>query len=386
MEGKYYKIARTIELTLCEGCNLNCIYCYEKQKRPQRINLELAKEILTREMLDAKKKALSAVMIYFHGGEICLCFDLLKQICEWLWAQKWEIPFICSATTNGTLVHGKLQDWFSTHSKRFILGLSLDGNRIMHNTNRNNSYDLIDLPFFLKYYPEQTVKMTISPQTIKNLSQGVIDIVEKGFKLSANLAYGCEWNEDLKYVYAQELFTLTNYFLIHPQMNPPKNLYKKDLTTYGRCIYMNKLIMPQKHCGAGSGMCCYDMLGSKYPCQMFMPSSTKRTYPKEIIHNDDLKYDKECVDCSLSNICSTCIGQCFSEYGELLKKPDVLCDFHKIEILNYTYFLFGMLQDKDKYAYTRNMNELDVALNIIAISHIQKLLKDSNIAKYVYGK
>lgn len=36
------------------------------------------------------------------------------------------------------------------NKERFIVGLSLDGTREMHNRNRSNSYDKIDIPFLLR--------------------------------------------------------------------------------------------------------------------------------------------------------------------------------------------------------------------------------------------
>lgn len=378
-----YKISRIVEITLCEGCNLNCSYCYEINKRSNKINFQLAKEIIADEMGDAKSCGETAIMIYFHGGEICLCFELLRDICEWLWSQNWGIPYLCSATTNGILVHNEIQEWFKKNSKRFVLCLSLDGNRKMHNVNRGNSYDLIDLSYFLKTYPDQPVKMTISPNTIGTVSEGIIDVVKKGFKLSANLAYGCEWNEKMKYQYAQELYKLSQFFLANPAFDPPKNLLEKKLIGLGYSVYVKEPITPKKYCGSGSSMRCYDMSGRKFPCQMFMASVMNKDFAKKKIENKDLKYNDECSSCALVNICATCLGQCFSKFGDLLKTPDELCDFHKIEILNYSFFLYNMLQQKDKYNITRKMTDYEISLNILAISKIQDVIQHSKIIKYI---
>lgn len=378
-----YKIERQIQITLSEGCNLNCIYCYEKQKSSKVIDLDLAKKIITTELNSAIEDGLKAVLIYFHGGEICLHFDRLKEICEWLWSNNWGIKYMCAATTNGTLIHGEIQDWFKANAHRFELGLSLDGNKEMHNTNRNGSYDNIDKAFFLETYPEMRIKMTISPQTINSLSSGIIDIVTSGFKLSANLAYGCNWSDKtLKHSFAKEMTKLVDFFIKHPEYELPSNILEKNLIPFGRVIYTKETIRPIKHCGSGEGMCCYDMSGNKYPCQMFMPSSSTKKFEKDAITIDDIIFDGECKHCSLISLCSTCIGSAFIEYGKLIKTPGDLCDYRKIEILTYSKLMFEMLKNKGLYKSTKELTDKEIALIKIAIIHIQSTLITSNILQF----
>lgn len=375
---------REIQLTLCECCNLNCIYCYEHNKDRNSMTFNLAKKIITEEFTSAKEKGVTFIKLYFHGGEVCLVFDLLKEICEWVWSKQWNVAYICNATTNGTLVHGAIKQWFKDNSHRFVLGLSLDGDKRMHDLNRNNSYDSIDLNFFKETWPKQEVKMTISPQTIKGLCNGIIDIVSKGFFLSANLAYGCDWeHEDLKYQYAKELFALSNFFLDHPHLEPPRKLMNKWLVGLGRSIFLKEFSTPQKQCGTGSGMCCYDMYGNKYPCQMFMSSSSsKYKYDGYIVQNKDIQYSNECIQCPLVSVCPTCYGYSFTQYGILIKQKDNMCDFYKIELFNYTYFFYEMIKNVEKYSITKKLDKTELALSINALVSIQRSLKNSNVYKY----
>lgn len=382
-----YKIERQIQLTLSESCNLNCVYCYERSKSHRVMSLEKAKDIITREMESSAQKGHQAVLIYFHGGEICLHFERLKEICEWIWATDWNIRYKCAAATNGTLVHGHIQDWFRENSHRFDLGLSLDGNKQMHDTNRSFSYDKIDLDFFKSTWPNIYVKMTISPHTIWNISDGVIDIVSKGFKVSANLAYGIGWSDErMKYAFASEMQKLVDFFLAHPEFEPPQNLLQKKLIPLGRCIYTEEPLRPIKHCGTGEGMICYDMDGNKYPCQMFMPSTSsgeKYECAFDKITIDDIVFDEECHSCSLISLCSTCIGSAFIEFGKLFKGPGDICDYRKIEMLSYSALMFEMLKNKENYALTKNLTEVEVALTHIAIAHIQNTVGSSNVIKYL---
>ena len=151
---------KTLSLMLTHDCNLACVYCYEKVKSGRQISLETAKQAIAKSFSLCPSG--EELEISFHGGEPFLAFDLLRNICEWVWSQAWPVPYICFTTTNGTLVHGNIRDWVACNRKRLHLGLSLDGTREMHNLNRSGSFDLIDIDFFLANWPDQPLKMTVS--------------------------------------------------------------------------------------------------------------------------------------------------------------------------------------------------------------------------------
>lgn len=377
--------SREIQLTLCEKCNLNCVYCYEHKKDSTIMDFELAKKIITEEFDYAKLKGIDSLSFSFHGGEIALVFDRLKEICEWIWSKEWGVKYSCSGATNGTLVHGDIQEWFEKNSQRFMLGLSLDGNRVMHNLNRSNSFDLIDLDFFLKTWPNSTVKMTISPMTLGNISEGIKFIVNKGFSVTANLAYGCDWSKDsLKIEYAKELLSLSDFFLKNPLLEPPKKLMQKSLLDLGFSVYTNKFEKPNRGCGSGKYMCCYDMVGNKLPCHLFMPSSAgDLKYRGSHISDEDIIFSKDCEMCPIYSVCFKCIGFNFTQYGDLKQRHSDMCDLEIIEWYNYTFFLYKMLESKDSYLYTKDLTEAEVGLILKAIVYLQKRIASSNIRKFI---
>lgn len=139
-------LKKTIMLTITEYCNLNCIYCYEKNKTLRTMPLETAIKILNRELtIDDEYNDCE---IQFFGGEPFAEFDLLRSICNYLWSKNWPKEYQCFATTNGTLVHGEIKEWLFQNRNRFTCSLSLDGNKSAHDINRCNSFDLIDYKFF----------------------------------------------------------------------------------------------------------------------------------------------------------------------------------------------------------------------------------------------
>lgn len=363
-------IKKEIQITISEDCNLNCIYCYEANKSHNVISISKVKEILYNELSISE---LEEAIIYFHGGEVAIHFDLIEEICDWVWLHDFGVKIKFAASTNGTLIHGEIKEWCKLHAADFYLGLSLDGTKAMHDVNRNNSFDMIDLPFFRETWSNQSVKMTISPQTINQTSEGIIYILSQGFHLSANLAYGCDWDyQELKKAYAKELFKLSEYFLDNPNIDLPFRPLVKDLELLGKYIVNKKCQKHKKWCGMGEFMVCYSPEGDKYPCQMFMPSSGNNNYVKPEV--DDIEVSKSCENCSILSICPSCYGYNYINTGVLSKAPDGLCDYAKLETLCYSYILSSMLTDASRYEHTRYMSDLTKALCIKGIKYIQEVL------------
>ncbi len=319
---------RSITLTITERCDLACIYCYEHDKTSRQMTFEKAKEILDRELVDLDKYFYS---IEFFGGEPFLNFQLIKQIVDYVLTH-YRGYYHFFATTNGTQVHGKIQEWLIEHKEAFTVGLSLDGNRVAHNINRSNSFDLIDLDFFLKNYPEQTVKMTVSEKSLPYFYDSIKFLTEKGFLISCNLAYMVDWlsPKNIK-VLEEELEKLITYYIENP--NAPK-CSMMDFS-------LHILACPEKHegyvnkyCGCGTHMKCYDIEGKCYPCQLFAPLSAGEkalqskdfNIKKEI---EKISFGEECANCYYQRICQTCLGSNYLSTGNIFEVDKMRCKLYK---------------------------------------------------------
>lgn len=322
---------KTVQITLTERCNLNCVYCYETNKSTDVMSFDVFREIIERSFEECGD--CERIEFDFHGGEVGLVLDELTHYCEWLWSREWPRPYRCFATTNGTLVHGKWQDWFARNSGRICLGLSLDGTRDMHNANRSDSYDKIDLQFFRKTWPQQGCKMTISPMTLPCLFEGVVHLCELGFAVSANLAFGPKWEREMLAVYERELARLVEYFASRPDLEVP-NLLDFPIERLGHVVLTGKDPDP-RWCGSGRLMACYSSTGRRYPCQMFMGSTgcsevgLGRVY--ELMRSDAPLDDPKCKECFLLGVCPTCYGQSYLQTGDPCCRCLAMCDFRKLE-------------------------------------------------------
>ncbi len=70
------KRRRIIMLAFTERCNLNCVYCYEHNKKVDVMPLSVAQDAITRFM--ASPGNYNEVEIDFHGGEPFTEFDFIQ--------------------------------------------------------------------------------------------------------------------------------------------------------------------------------------------------------------------------------------------------------------------------------------------------------------------
>lgn len=362
-----FKSKRKItELVLTERCNLSCVYCYEHDKDTLKMSLDIAKKAVEDAFADPSTEE---VEIDFFGGEPFAAFQEMKEICEWLWGKTWSKPFIVFATTNGTMVHGPIKEWVQKNSHRFILAISVDGTRDMHNLNRNNSFDKIDLGFFFTMWPFQPAKMTISRLTLPNLAEGIIFLHKQGFKISCNTAYGIDWEENDYLILANEMKKLADFYIENPKIEPCSII----IMPIQNIAFTKK---PAKWCGAGTNMICIDRTGKKYPCHTFMPSASGSNPNLDEMFNQlksDNLLDSRCSECILISCCPTCYGINYVDTSSITKRDKHHCEFSKIRARATAYMLSFMLTNKQGgYAYLKDKTDGDIGNMIRGIQEVNR--------------
>lgn len=301
---------KTIMLLVTYKCNLRCTYCYEPKVQDYQMNVEKAKSIIM-EQMSLLDDSYDSVEIQFMGGEPLLEFPLIKEVSEWIWSESFsEKPIMLFAPTNGTLLTNEMKSWLIENKKKIHLGLSFDGNIDIQNINRPMSYRKVDLSFFVKTWPGQSVKMTISPDSIRLLSDGVIFLHKKGFKhISADLAMGMDvkWTKDSLKNYKSELEKLSTYYFEHETLIP-FSMLRVNVTTINSAISENV-----KTCSCGENMVCVDWTGKTYACHLFSPIAI----PIEKAIRSNKMYDfsdysqfnsNTCSKCVLNIVCNHCYG------------------------------------------------------------------------------
>lgn len=324
---------RTCMLLITHGCNLNCTYCYEKFKNgSKKMDISLAKKIIHEEIEIVKNdKRFKELEIDFMGGEPLLRFDLIKEIVEWMETSNHNIPFICFASTNGTLISEEMKTWFRNHRKTMVLGISYDGIENAQNINRGEQAKNIDLDFFCKTWPFQGFKMTISKNSLHHLYDSFFFAHKNGYKVIASLAQGEEWNNADAKIFYEQLCLLKNYYLENPQHHPC-NFLTRPLTFIG-----SPKILQSKFCGSGTYMATYDTDGAMYGCHMFTPLVLGNRAMKHQDFNgwedEQQMTDNDCRGCGLLNWCPTCIGFNMLDRNSINKRDRRWCAMNAAEAM-----------------------------------------------------
>lgn len=363
---------KSVTLTLTEDCNLNCTYCYENHKTHRLMDFGIAKSILETELNGNEDYDIVAIDLF--GGEPFLAFDLMQKIVSYLRTQTYKKRYFLSVSTNGTLVHGDIQKWLIENSDLLTIGLSLDGTKEMHDINRCNSFDLIDLDFYKKYYSDQSVKMTISQESLSQLFEGVKFCHENGLTVNCNLAYGIDWsNPNNKEILERELMKLINYYIDKPNITPC-SIIGSAIHQIG---YDGESKLSHKWCGAGTHISTYDVEGNQYPCQFFTPLSAGEEKSKKAKTIEFLDYipdsllSPECVICPIKEACPTCYGSNYVSTGNIYQKDINMCELTKIIILARSFY-YAKLLSLDRIS----LDEVDRQALIRAIVKIQTELND----------
>ena len=324
---------KTIMLLVTYQCNLHCSYCYEPKNSFFQMNAEKMKKSIMRQV-SCFGDDYESFEVQFMGGEPLLVFPLIQEVSEWLWAQTFQKKMkTLFAPTNGTLLNEEMKEWLVKNRSRFCLGLSFDGNSLMQNINRPDSFHNIDIGFFSSTWPEQSVKMTLSPDTIESFAVGIAYLGEQGFmEVTADLAMGDSvvWNKQHLVVLKEQLDELVNLYVDGVTL-PRLSLLSLEIEK----VQETPLI--KKSCSCGEQLVCIDSDGKQYACHLFSPIACRRDKALKSQGFDFTSYDQfvssSCNNCSLLNLCNRCAGMSYLCYDDLFTQSAFHCNAFKITYL-----------------------------------------------------
>ncbi len=129
---------RRIQLMMAESCNLACGYCYawrnEANNKETLMSWPVARTAV--DYLVWRSGGRKDLQVTFFGGEPLLNYRTLQQVVEYCKAieERTDKRFLFELITNGTLLSKEVVDYLVEH--RFLLFISVDGWREMHNYSR----------------------------------------------------------------------------------------------------------------------------------------------------------------------------------------------------------------------------------------------------------
>ena len=292
------------------------------------MTLEMAQSILEPFLM----KDDGLLSIAFMGGETLLALDVIRPLVEWIENGTWNRPYRLFGSTNGTLLTSDLKEWLKLHKRYLTLGLSYDGLPSAQSKNRSNSN--IDLDFFIETWPRQPIQMTINTETVNQMADGVIYLLEKGAQVHPNVAFEQkEWPDDKIAEYGRQLYRLALYYNNHQNLQPITQ-FIHNLKEYADNI--GKLSSQPQICGAGSGFQVFDTDGQSYPCHIMSPLVLEGEKLQDIkdglvAQTTDFA-DSECTNCPYSASCPTCIACNYLFRGRLQKRDKTHCQIMKTEV------------------------------------------------------
>ena len=356
---------RQCTLIMTHRCNLDCLYCYEKHKDNAVMDFDLATKIIESEFLYSEQSdKVDELEIQLFGGEPFLEFQLMKSIMEWCWGKTWNVPYIFSASTNGTLLTEEMKSWLRQHADGFKVVLSCDGMNSSQDINRTNSLRQIDFNFFREVYGDQPVKMTVSPETVGQLADGVIAMIEYGFRVSPSYACGSNWTKEAIEEYLKQLLLLADYF----RDNRDKPLIQQ--LEIPLPVILDNEEPVKRTCGAGWAMSTYDVDGKEYPCHLFTPMVMGSGISGAPLHSNLDLCDDRCRTCPLVRLCRSCYGYNAIENKDVSQRSWAYCQLQQIEIGVCMKFRGDILSDKIKKGEQLTNDELYEAKAILTLSKL----------------
>jgi len=374
---------KLITLLITRRCNLRCRYCYVRSYDDVVMSMETARSCISDAFSNAAG-SFDRLEFAFLGGEPFCAFDRLREICEWTWSREWPLPYLFSASTNGTLCTREIRQWLAEHRDRFYPSLSFDGLISAQDQNRCGSADRIDLEFFQRHWPMTPVKMTVTEDNVEHLYQNIRLLNDRGIQVNDTFADGVPaWKDSSLRKLDQQLQMLCDAQLAHPQPHA-SDLLSVDLT---------RILMPEGRtlfpCEAGTSRVTYDWDGKTYGCHLLSPLvlderqlaalPTAMKAPGPIC--------SPCSDCELDTLCPSCEGNSFRLNGSLWLREEKTCKLFRHQL--YFACVFQMKRilrkgdwgedDRRVYTSVRHILQTKAMLEVITwIDGNQPVMSDNN--------
>lgn len=289
------------------SCNLNCYYCYEKEKNEKVISKKVLDQTLN--FMDSViKDNEESINVTTHGGEPFIAYDMIKYFIQEARRRFPKIQF--SMTTNATLLTDEKIEFIMENYKSFAV--SIDGIKKAHDANRvfkdgSGSYDIVinNIKKVLqKGFPAQA-RMTINPYNYQYLSEGIIELIEIGFTdiMPMPDTFTNEWSEEMFDDMKKELKKVILY-LKSNQLDTDVSIGLIDAV---------KCKMKNSSCDGGITTFSINTDGEVYPCMLVngrkeynIGSVTRGISNEKLehVHCCDSEIIQECQGCTRYDYCT----------------------------------------------------------------------------------
>lgn len=350
-------IAKNITFTITERCNLDCKYCYEKNKTLKTIDIEKAKKLV--DIILIEENTYDSCVIEFIGGEPLLEIGLITQIIEYIESElirlnhKWKHTLMYLFTTNGTVFTDDAKKLLTKIKNFASVGLSLDGIKYVHDLNRNNSYDKLmeNFNWWRETFPLSVTKSTVNRESLPYLFESVKHLIELGLTyIYINNVFEDIWKPEDTNIYKEQLTLIADYLI-------DNSLYDKVFVSYfsSRVETDSNLVGQTNFCGCGTSMLSMDCSGKLYPCLRFQPIDSGIglsigdvdngiNFDKMIqfafcnMNNLRDEYKEKCAKCRAKTVCTWCTANNYNQTGSIFKRGVMPCSMIEAQYDVNIYF------------------------------------------------
>ena len=368
--------AYEITLQVTEDCCMACSYCYQLNKKPNKMSLDNAKTFIDNLLTDSytavNTKNAFAVCLNFIGGEPLMEIDLIDNICEYFIKSLIELnhPWlyhirfgICS---NGLLYKTeKVQNFFKKYNNFCSFTISIDGNKELHDLcrldlNGKGTYDrameAVHL-YYNQYGQMPETKMTLAPSNVQYTEQALLNLISEGYeRVPFNCVFEPGWTSEHATILYYQLKSLADFIITNDLYNKI-NIRMFSETSFCPMEESDN----QNWCGGvDSKTIAVDYKGDIFPCIRYMESSLNGTQTPLKIGNivtgyltsadEQNNYKKitnitrrsqstdECFYCPIAQGCDWCSAYNYQETGSPNKRVTHICIMHKAKALANVYY------------------------------------------------
>lgn len=397
--GNRPKTVGSLTFQVTEACTLTCKYCYQHNKSPKVMTLDVAKKFIDRIFIDCKDKYFGMIL-EFIGGEPFLQPKLIGDIIDY-WYYKcikedmieWGVLCRFSICSNGTeWKNPKVQKLMKKIGNNTSFTVSIDGNKELHDSARihpdgSGSYDeaiYAATDYEKRWKTDIGSKMTIAPSNIIFVYPALKHYLDIGkTEIYANCVYEEGWTYDHAKLLYQEMKKLADYKL--------KNYPEEYISFFEEDNFCPMDESDNKNwCGGTGDMLACGPDGIIYPCLRYMPSSVGER--DEYVTCGDVENGidfikiaemqkvtrrsqstDECFYCPIARGCSWCSAYNWESQGSYDKRATYICPMHKARALVNVYYWNKYYRQIGSKKRMKNYCPKDWALQIISKEEYEML-------------
>jgi len=257
-----------LTLVLTHACNLRCSYCYAGTPR----HADMARQTIDAALdFGIPLHGEGTFQLGFFGGEPLLAWEALQYGYQQAVDRLGSQGFLRTVTTNGTLLTPDKADYL--RQENIYTGLSLDGNRAMHDLARRqadgqSSFDaaLRGLQILQQAGCRHEVIAVVSPRNVAHVAEGVRFLCDDlGVeRLSLNPDFYADWDDQAAACFGAQYAAVADFILARYRANRPLSVK----------VFDGKIITRLKdgyacsdRCGFGCSELAVAPSGNLYPCE-----------------------------------------------------------------------------------------------------------------------